>query len=107
MSEPRIQHGHLDTEANPSYESNVTIHSHANGDKRHRHDAPSWGAIGDQYVWPSRAEAIMKADRELLVAPALDAARAAPQADAGHGVRTDCPLEGVHEHSFRGAAYVR
>ena len=60
-----IQHGHLDTEANPSYESNVTIHSHDNGDKPHKHsDAPSWGAIGTEYVNPSRAIQILKDDRD-------------------------------------------
>jgi hypothetical protein len=60
-----IQHGHLDPEADPSVESNVTIHSHDDGDKPHRHpNAPSWGAIGTEYVWPARAKAILESDYE-------------------------------------------
>jgi hypothetical protein len=60
-------HGHLDVEANPSYESNVTIHGHVNGEKPHRHkDAPSWDAIGTQYVGPARAEKILRNDRDFV-----------------------------------------
>ena len=60
-----IQHGHLDPEANPSYESNVTIHAHTDGDKRHVHkDAPVWGASGPVYVAPKRANEIIKSNWE-------------------------------------------
>ncbi len=59
---PALQHGHRDPEANPSYESNVTIHGHANGDKPHHHpNAPSWSAIGTEYVSPTAAQRLLDA----------------------------------------------
>jgi hypothetical protein len=44
-------HGHMDEEANPSFESNITLHAHKDGDKPHYHwSAPSWGAVGKIYI---------------------------------------------------------
>lgn len=44
-----IEHGHLDPEADPSYELNITIHAHDDGDKLHKHK----GALGTVYLSPN------------------------------------------------------